>query len=77
MKNNNSVIVLASLKVKNEFCDDFMEKAHIHDGEIHIDRYKYSLLLRRGLQGGGFFHHEKRDNSHRRGCRAAWPKNTA
>lgn len=25
--------------------DDFMEKAHIHDGEIHIDRYKYSLLL--------------------------------
>ncbi len=25
--------------------EDFMEKAHIHDGEIHIDRYKYSLLL--------------------------------
>lgn len=25
--------------------DDFMERAHIHDGEIHIDRYKYKLLL--------------------------------
>lgn len=25
--------------------DDFMERAHIHDGEIHIDRYSYKLVL--------------------------------
>lgn len=25
--------------------DDLMNKAHIHDGEIHIDRYKYKVLL--------------------------------
>ena len=29
MKNNNYVIVLASLKIKKEFCDDFIEKAKI------------------------------------------------
>ena len=25
--------------------EDFMNRAHIHDGEIHIDRYRYKLLL--------------------------------
>lgn len=25
--------------------EDFMERAHIHDGEIHIDRYCYKLVL--------------------------------
>lgn len=25
--------------------EHFMEKAHIHDGEIHIDRYAYDILL--------------------------------
>jgi len=25
--------------------DDFMDRAHIHDGEIHIDRYSYKLVL--------------------------------
>ncbi len=25
--------------------DSFMNKAHIHDGEIHVDRYEYSILL--------------------------------
>lgn len=25
--------------------EDFMNRAHIHDGEIHIDRYRYNMLL--------------------------------
>jgi len=25
--------------------EDFMERAHIHDGEIHIDRYRFHILL--------------------------------
>jgi hypothetical protein len=25
--------------------EDFMERAHIHGGEIHIDRYRYGMLL--------------------------------
>ena len=29
MKNDNSVIVLASLKIKENFCDEFVEKAKI------------------------------------------------